>query len=150
MASNFPDDSSVNLDRLPDRIKADFRNLYLVDRRDRKYLQTDKVHQGDARILLKEIEPNSVSLSVWSPPYFVGKSYESHLTFEEWQLLISDVIASHYPVLKPGGFLVINIADILCFRDPQMPRVQAESPLKKKGVRFTRRHPESYGKPSWP
>jgi hypothetical protein len=36
------------------------------------------------------------------------------------------VIALHFPAVKPGGFLAINIADILVFRDPEMPRIQAE------------------------
>jgi len=29
-------------------------------------------------------------------------------------------------VIKPGGFVAINIADILCFGDPAMPRLQAD------------------------
>src|SRR5436305_8853721 len=45
------------------------------------WLQVNAVHQGDARALLPQIEPNRVAVSVWSPPYFVGKSYESDLTF---------------------------------------------------------------------
>lgn len=56
------------------------------------------------------------------PPYLVGKEYESHLSFEDWQSLWRTVIALHYDLLKPGGFLVINIADILCFKDAGMPR----------------------------
>ena len=31
---------------------------------------------GDARHLLAMVEPETVALSFWSPPYFVGKSYE--------------------------------------------------------------------------
>jgi site-specific DNA-methyltransferase (adenine-specific) len=30
-------------------------------------------------------------------------------------------------LLKPGGFLAVNIADILCFADPTLPRIQAEN-----------------------
>jgi site-specific DNA-methyltransferase (adenine-specific) len=57
----------------------------------------------------------------------VGKSYEKHLSFAEWQGLLQTVIAGHARVLKDGAFLVINIADILCFPDPSMPRIQAEN-----------------------
>jgi len=85
------------------------------------------VYRGDARALLPQIAPNSIALSVWSPPYFVGKKYEAHLTFDDWQSLLEAVIALHYPIIKPGGFLVVNIADILCFRDPTMPKIQAEN-----------------------
>ena len=36
------------------------------------YLDHDDIYCGDARTLLKRVEPNSVALSLWSPPYFVG------------------------------------------------------------------------------
>lgn len=35
------------------------------------------------------------------------------------------MIYLHYSILKPGGFLVINIADILSFPDENIPRFQA-------------------------
>ncbi len=90
------------------------------------FLSPNAIYQGDARSLVPQIEPNSVALSVWSPPYFVGKSYESDLSFEDWQELLRQVIGLHYSIIKPGGFLVVNIADILCFKDLSMPKVQAE------------------------
>ena len=81
---------------------------------------------GDASCEVANIERESVSLSVWSPPYHVGKDYEKDQSYEEWVSLLDSVIAAHYEVLKPGGFLVINIADILCFPDEDMPRFQAD------------------------
>jgi DNA modification methylase len=90
-------------------------------------LAHNMIYQGDARELLLRIEPQSVALSFWSPPYFVGKSYERHLTYEEWCGLLRTVIARHADILKPGAFLAINIADILCFADSAIPRIQAES-----------------------
>ena len=101
------------------------------------YLQDDSIHCGDARAMLKLVRPESVSLSFWSPPYFVGKSYERDMTFEEWQELIRETIALHFDVLKPGGFLAINIADILAFPDPDMPRIQADN-VSNKRVKITR------------
>lgn len=91
----------------------------------REWLALDEVHRGDAKELLKQIRPESIALSVWSPPYWVGKSYEKDLSYEDWQNLLSTAIKEHYNPLKPGGFLVINIADILSFADPTMPRFQA-------------------------
>lgn len=72
-----------------------------------------------------EIEPNSIAVSFWSPPYFVGKEYEKEETYESWQEMLKLVIKAHARVLKPGGFLVINIADILCFKDETIPRYQS-------------------------
>lgn len=97
-----------------------------------EFLQSNEIYQGDARILLSHIAPESVALSVWSPPYFVGKQYESHLNFDTWRSLLKTVIALHYPIVMPGGFLVINIADILCFKDSSMPKVQAEVVSRRK------------------
>lgn len=90
-----------------------------------KYLKTNTIYHGRSEQKMLEIEPGTVALSLWSPPYFVGKKYEKDETFESWQLMLKKVIENHVLVLKPGGFLVINIADILCFKDDKMPRIQA-------------------------
>lgn len=87
------------------------------------YLEPDAVYLGDSRKLLSRIRPETVALSLWSPPYFVGKSYERGWSFEDWKGLLAEVIALHRPILRPGGFLAINIADILAFPDPGMPRL---------------------------
>ena len=96
------------------------------------WLARNRIHQGDARVLLKSISPNSVALSIWSPPYHVGKDYEKDMTFKEWEDLLRSVIAHHTRILKPGGFLAINIADILCFSDPDMPKYQAYMPGRQR------------------
>jgi len=95
-------------------------------------IEPDSIVLADARDALKLIEPNSIALSIWSPPYHVGKEYEKDVTYEEWQSLLREVIHLHFPVIKPGAFLVINIADILCFRDPTMPRIQAENVSRRR------------------
>lgn len=89
------------------------------------FLETNKIHHGRSEILMEQIEPESVALSFWSPPYFVGKEYEKDETFDSWQAMLRKVIHHHSKVLKPGGFLVINIADIRCFKDESIPRFQA-------------------------
>jgi len=95
-------------------------------------LTPNEIHHGDSRDLLRRIEKDSISLSVWSPPYFVGKEYEKDLSFDDWKNLLRNVIAFHFPIIKPGGFLVINIADILCFRDESMPKIMAENISRRK------------------
>ena len=71
-----------------------------------------------------------MALSVWSPPYFVGKEYEKDLSFDGWRALLARVVAAHGPALKPGGFMVVNIADILAFADENLPRIQAPNVSK--------------------
>lgn len=89
------------------------------------------IHTGDARLLLQRMSIDCVDLSFWSPPYYVGKSYEEHLSFKDWQSLVRDVINCHERILKPGAFLVVNIGDILCFPDAAMPRFQADNVRRK-------------------
>lgn len=121
------------LGRLPKHLQETFTRQKPATQRPDP-LGVDRIYKGDARTLLPRIAPESVALSVWSPPYFVGKSYESHLSFEDWQSLLKDVIAAHFEILKPGGFLVINIADILCFKDPNMPKISAEAGRRRSSI----------------
>ena len=92
-----------------------------------KHTIENKILSGDSREAIKRISAQSVDLSLWSPPYFVAKSYKRNLGFEDWKSLIKSVIGEHTRVLKSGGFLAVNIGDILCFSDPDMPRFQAEN-----------------------
>ena len=102
-----------------------------------EYLHENKIYVGRSEDVMQKIKPNSIALSFWSPPYFVGKEYEKEETYESWQLMLKKVIENHSLVLKPGGFLVINIADILCFKDESLPRFQAANPSKHK-VKITK------------
>ncbi len=92
----------------------------------------NRIVTGDARDELAGLPADSVALSFWSPPYYVGKSYERHLSFEDWQKLIREVIECHRSIIQPGGFLAVNIGDILCFPDKSMPRFQADNVRRKK------------------
>ena len=92
----------------------------------------NRIVTGDAREVLGSLPQESVDLSFWSPPYYVGKSYEKHLSFLDWKNLLQDVIFAHKRIIRSGGFLAINIADILCFPDAEMPRFQANNVNGKK------------------
>lgn len=113
------------------------------------YLEPNTLHAGKSQDLMPLIKPESIALSFWSPPYFVGKDYEKDETFDSWQDMLKKVIGLHTAILKPGGFMVINIADILCFSDEQIPRFQAQN-LKMHRVAITsemvlaakRQHPD--------
>lgn len=101
---------------------------------DNIYLVENKIYCGDSRQLMYQIEPDSIAISIWSPPYHVGKEYEADQTYEEWISMLTDIIKAHHHVLKPGGFLAVNIADILCFPDERMPRIQAENVSMRKSA----------------
>ncbi len=120
------------IERLPKDLQSQFRDLYTSKASSGAWLQPNEIYDGDAQELLALIEPNSLAVSVWSPPYFVGKDYEAHLSFDDWQSLLKQVIRLHFPIIKPGGFMVINLADILCFKDPSMPKIQSEAIGRKR------------------
>ena len=96
-----------------------------------------RILTGDARRHLAKLPEACIDLSFWSPPYYVGKSYERHLSFDGWCSLLREVIHCHTRIIKPGGFLAVNIGDILCFPDPSMPRFQANN-MRRKKVPVTR------------
>jgi len=100
--------------------------------------EPDNIYEGDARNLAEHIDANTVALSVWSPPYHVGKAYERDMSFFDWKNLLRRTIEAHSIILKPGAFLAINIADILCFKDPDMPRIMAENISRRKRNDITR------------
>ena len=108
----------------------------------------NRIVTGDARQVLRKLPPESVDLSFWSPPYYVGKSYERDLSFADWCEMLREVISHHVGIIKPGGFLAVNIGDILCFPDVNLPRYQADnirrktSPVTRKQiVKAKRQHP---------
>lgn len=95
-------------------------------------ISLNKIYCGDSREYLMKIKENSISLSFWSPPYFLNKDYEKGESYESWQELLEAVIKLHYNILKPGGFLVINIADILSFPDERIPKFMGSNPSNRK------------------
>ena len=98
----------------------------------------NNIYLGDARTLEQHIAPESISLSVWSPPYHVGKEYERDQSYFDWRNLLRRTMLAHVPILKPGAFLAINIADILCFRDASMPKIMAENVTRRRRGDITR------------
>ena len=68
---------------------------------------------------MDEIPDNSVHLMITSPPYNVGKEYDSDLTLAEYEDLLENVFRETYKKLVTGGRACINIANI--GRKPYIP-----------------------------
>ena len=97
-----------------------------------EYLSQNEIYLGRSEELIQRIKPESIALSLWSPPYFVGKKYEKDETLDSWQQMLCKVIKGHSSILKHGGFMVVNMDDILCFPDKSIPRFQADNPSLRK------------------
>ena len=68
---------------------------------------------------MAELVPGSVALMVTSPPYHVGKDYDSDVSFGEYLDMLEAVFAETHRVLEPGGRAVINVANL--GRRPYLP-----------------------------
>ena len=80
--------------------------------------QLDVIHRTDSRNM-KHLPDDSVHLMITSPPYNVGKEYDSDLTLSEYMDLLDDVMKEVYRVLVEGGRACVNIANI--GRKPYIP-----------------------------
>lgn len=61
---------------------------------------------------MSELPDDCVALMVTSPPYHVGKEYDSDLSFEQYLELLRAVFKETYRVLEPGGRAVVNVANL--------------------------------------
>lgn len=83
-----------------------------------KASQVDEVFvQSSER--MDQLPDDSVALMVTSPPYHVGKEYDSDVEFGEYLDLIERVLTETYRVLQPGGRAVVNVANL--GRRPYVP-----------------------------
>lgn len=68
---------------------------------------------------MDELPDSSVHLMITSPPYNVGKEYDSNLTLSEYRVFLKKVWSEVKRVLVPGGRACINIANL--GRKPYIP-----------------------------
>lgn len=59
-----------------------------------------------------DLPDSCVDLVVGSPPYFVGKEYDEDYSFDEYIDFLHESLTECYRVLKPGGRLAVNIANL--------------------------------------
>ncbi len=78
----------------------------------------NKIFQHSSEDMI-ELPDNSISLMVTSPPYNVGKDYDSDLTLAEYLEFLRQVLAETHRVLAPGGRVAFNVANL--GRKPYIP-----------------------------
>ena len=78
----------------------------------------DRIYNASSEHM-SDIPDRSVGLSFTSPPYNVGKTYESDLDMEDYLAMIRSVGKEVHRTLVPGGRYVINIANL--GRKPYIP-----------------------------
>ena len=73
----------------------------------------NKIINGDVIGVLGKIPDNTVHLAITSPPYNVGKDYDSHndkMNYEEYLNWLNKVWIETERILVPGGRFCLNIA----------------------------------------
>ena len=68
---------------------------------------------------MSELPTGSVALMVTSPPYHVGKDYDSDVSYGEFLGMLRRVLVETHRVLEPGGRAAINVANL--GRRPYLP-----------------------------
>jgi DNA modification methylase len=61
---------------------------------------------------MPELPDNCVALMITSPPYHVGKDYDSDSSFDDYLELLGRVFTECHRVLEPGGRAVVNVANL--------------------------------------
>jgi modification methylase len=74
---------------------------------------------AESAATMPQLASNSVALMVTSPPYHVGKDYDTGGSFGEYLDMLGEVFAETYRVLEPGGRAVVNVANL--GRRPYVP-----------------------------
>lgn len=78
----------------------------------------DVIYRGSSE-RMAQLPDNSVALMVTSPPYHVGKTYDSDTSFADYLSLLERIFAETHRVLQPGGRAVVNVANL--GRRPYVP-----------------------------
>jgi site-specific DNA-methyltransferase (adenine-specific) len=68
---------------------------------------------------MDDLPDNSIHLSITSPPYCVGKTYDKDWTLQEYLNFLEKVFVEVKRVLVPGGRFCVNLANV--GRKPYIP-----------------------------
>lgn len=87
---------------LPTILPSDLRNIIAL---------------GDSRVILDGLPVESVGLVFTSPPYFNARpQYTDYFSYEQYLLMVREVVLACHRVLGEGRFLVVNSSPILVRR----------------------------------
>lgn len=78
----------------------------------------DKIYNRSSKTM-EELPDGCVSLMITSPPYHVGKEYDTDESFDDYLDMLADVLHECFRVLQPGGRAAINLANL--GRKPYIP-----------------------------
>src|SRR5210317_739063 len=89
----------------------------LTDANNKSKIVDEIFHKSSEN--MEELENNSISLTVTSPPYNIGKDSDLDLTDDEYWSMMENIFKETYRVTESGGRLVVNVANL--GRKPYIP-----------------------------
>ncbi|MEI2726192.1 MAG: site-specific DNA-methyltransferase [Verrucomicrobiota bacterium] len=69
------------------------------------------VYEGDCREMLREVPDGAIQLVVTSPPYNLGKEYESRLDLKDYLAQQGEIISESVRVLSAGGSICWQVGN---------------------------------------
>lgn len=67
------------------------------------------IYQGDCITLLKQMPPESIALTVTSPPYNIGKAYETPLPLTDYLAWCETWLQAIHRITSPNGSFWLNL-----------------------------------------
>lgn len=88
--------------------------MRIIKKINKKTLLEDILINNESLKTLKKIPSSSIDLVITSPPYFLNKEYEKHLTsFKEYSVFIEKIIKELVRVVKPSGAIFWNVGQTI-------------------------------------
>jgi len=89
------------------------RNYTPIVDADESHTGPNSLLVSDCRDALREMDDESVQLTVTSPPYNIGKDYSAGYDdsgpIAEWKAMMRDVVEQVFRVTEPDGKFVVNV-----------------------------------------
>ena len=82
------------------------------------------IYNMDCVAGMNELAEGLYDLIITSPPYCVGKEYETQMTYGEYLKLLSDFYVASYCIIKKGGYAIIVLGDYYTAHSGGGSRVQ--------------------------
>ena len=110
------DSSEFYASRLYEDVELDTNVTYIENPISRNV--TNHIFPRSSEVMA-ELPDSSIHLVVTSPPYNVGKEYDSNLSLTEYRNFLNRIFTEVYRVLVPGGRVCLNLANL--GRSPYIP-----------------------------
>lgn len=74
------------------------------------------IFNGDSKIELKKLAPESVNLIFTSPPYYNARMYTNYKSYNDYLSQMKNILDECYRVLEEGRFIIINVSPVITKR----------------------------------